>query len=72
MMSDHLMGRALTWVLAWAMSGPGPKPRPLRPIGHGGFYFTKFIGVVSPGFNLTGFAGVAGLGWLPSLTICIG
>jgi len=23
-MSDNLMGRALTWVLAWAMSGPGP------------------------------------------------
>jgi len=23
-MSDYLMGRALTWALAWAMSGPGP------------------------------------------------
>jgi len=23
-MSDYLMGRALTWVLAWAMSGRGP------------------------------------------------
>jgi len=23
-MSGYLMGRALTWALAWAMSGPGP------------------------------------------------
>jgi len=23
-MSDYLMGRALTWALAWAMIGPGP------------------------------------------------
>jgi len=72
MMSDYLMGLALTWDLAWAMSGPGPKPRPLRPIERRGFYFTKFIGVVGLGFNLTGFAGVAGLDWLPTLTMCVG
>jgi len=24
MMSDYLMGQALTWALTWAMSGPGP------------------------------------------------
>jgi len=38
-MSDYLMGRALTWAMAWAMSGLGPQPRPLRPIECGGFYF---------------------------------
>jgi len=29
----------LTWALVWAMSGPGPQPRPLRPIECGGFDF---------------------------------
>jgi len=24
MMYDYLMGRALTWALAWVVSGPGP------------------------------------------------
>jgi len=41
-MPGYPMGQALTWVLAWAMSGLGPQPRPLRPIGDGGFYFTVF------------------------------
>jgi len=28
-MSDYGMGRALVWALVWAISGPGPWPRPL-------------------------------------------
>jgi len=38
-MSGYPMGRALAWVLAWAVSGPRPQPRPLGPIEHGGFPF---------------------------------
>ena len=36
MMSGYPMGRALTWVLAWAMSGPGPETglRGLSKIGY--------------------------------------
>ena len=30
MMFVYLMGWALVWALAWVMSGPGPKPRPLK------------------------------------------
>ena len=57
----------MTWALVWAMSGPGPQPRPLRPIECGGFDFRlslselSFIGVVGLGFNLTRCARVVGL-----------
>ena len=59
---DYFMGWVLTWALIWAMSGPGPQPRPLRPIECGGLRFSlKFIGVVGLGFNLTRCARVVGL-----------
>jgi len=57
-MSGYPMGRALAWVLAWAVSGPGPQPRPLGPIEHGGFHFTKYTEVV-------------GLNRLLSLAVCV-
>jgi len=29
---DHFMGWVLTWALVWAMNGPVPQIRPLKPI----------------------------------------
>jgi len=32
---DHFMGWVLSWAVVWAMNGPGPQTRPLRPIERG-------------------------------------
>jgi len=71
-MSDHPMGWALTWALTWAVSGPGPYSRPLRFIERGAFHHTEFIEVVGLGSNLTGYAGVVGLGRLLALMAYVG
>jgi len=54
------------------VSGPGPKPRPLRFIECRGFYHTEFIDVVGLGCNLTRYAQVVGLGRLLALMAYVG
>ena len=46
------------------MSGPRPKPRPLRFIGSGRLHYVEFVRVVGLGSKLSGYAGVVGLGRL--------
>jgi len=46
------------------VSGPGPKPKPLRFIGCGRFHYVEFIRVVGLGSKLSRYAGVVGLGRL--------
>jgi len=50
-MSSYGMGRALVWALVWAVSGPGPWPRPLVRLSWaycmvGRFHFAKSLGAV--------------------------
>ena len=54
------------------MSGPGPKPRPLRFIGCGRFHYVEFIIVVGLGSKLSEYAGVVGLGRLFVLMAYVG
>ena len=54
------------------MSGPGPKPKPLRFIGCGHFHYVEFIRVVGLDSKLSEYAGVVGLGRLFVLMAYVG